>query len=58
LLEYGEGRSWKLIEKVATDVAAVVMNEFRPQGVTVEVKKFAVPQAKYVSVTWTQKRQG
>jgi hypothetical protein len=34
------------------------MNEFRPQGVTVEVKKFAVPQAKYVSVTWTQKRQG
>ena len=57
LLQYGQGRSWKLIEKVATDVAAIVMTEFRPQGVTIEVKKFAVPQAKYVSVSLTQKRQ-
>jgi len=24
----------------------------------VEVKKFAIPQARYVSVTWTQRRSG
>jgi 7,8-dihydroneopterin aldolase/epimerase/oxygenase len=58
LLKYGEGRSWKLIEKVSADVAGIVMNEFHPQGVTVEVKKFAIPQARHVSVTWMQKRQG
>jgi dihydroneopterin aldolase len=55
LLNFGEGRSWKLIERVATNVASLVLSEFKPQAVTVEVKKFAIPQARYVSVTWTQK---
>ena len=54
LLNFGEGRSWKLIEKVAVNVAELVLAEFKPQAVTVEVKKFAVPQARYVSATWTQ----
>src|SRR5690348_10444648 len=56
LLHYGEGRSWKLIEKVAANIADLILSEFQPQGVTVEVKKFVVPQARYVSVTWNQKR--
>jgi dihydroneopterin aldolase len=54
LLNFGEGRSWKLIEKVAVNVADLVLAEFKPQGVSVEVKKFAVAQARYVSATWTQ----
>jgi FolB domain-containing protein len=54
LLNFGEGRSWKLIEKVAVNAAEMVLGEFKPQAVTVEVKKFAVPQARYVSATWTQ----
>ena len=54
LLQYGKGRSWKLIEKVATNVADLIMTEFRPESVTVEVKKFAIPQAAYVSVVWTR----
>ena len=54
LLNFGEGRSWKLIEKVAVNVAGMVLAEFKPQGVSVEVKKFAIPQARYVSATWTQ----
>ncbi|HWF17834.1 MAG TPA: dihydroneopterin aldolase [Verrucomicrobiae bacterium] len=56
LLHFGDGRSWKLIEKVAMNIAEMILSEHRPQGVTVEVKKFAVPQASYVSVVWTQKR--
>jgi 7,8-dihydroneopterin aldolase/epimerase/oxygenase len=58
LLAYGEGRSWKLIEKVAANVADSVSSEFKPESVTVEVKKFVVPQAAYVSVSWTRKTHG
>jgi FolB domain-containing protein len=54
LLKFGENRSWKLIERVAVNIADTVLSEFNPQGVSVEVKKFAIPQARYVSATWTQ----
>jgi dihydroneopterin aldolase len=56
LLKLGEGREWRLIEKLATDIADTVLNEFRPQAVTVEVKKFIIPQARHVSVTLTKLR--
>ena len=58
LLKYGEGRSWKLVEKLATDIADEVLSEFHPQGVMVEVKKFPIPQARYVSVSLTKVRSG
>ena len=45
-----------LIESVATDIANKILSEFHPESVTVEVKKFAVPQAKYVSVSIARKR--
>ena len=50
LLNFGAGREWKLIEKLATDIADLVLSEFKPQAVTVEVKKFILPQARHVSV--------
>ena len=56
LLHLGDRRTWKLIETVATDIADKVLSEFRPEMVTVEVKKFAVPQARYVSVCLTKER--
>jgi dihydroneopterin aldolase len=56
LLKFGEGRSWKLIEKLAADIADVILTEFKPQAVTVEVKKFIIPQARHVSV-WLEKRR-
>ena len=58
LLHFGEERSWKLIEKLATDLAEGVVNEFHPDTVTVEVKKFALPQARYVSATVSRARSG
>ena len=58
LLKFGEGRSWKLIEKLVTDIADEVLSEFHPQGVMVEVKKFPIPQARYVSVSLTKGRTG
>ena len=54
VVKCGEGRSWKLIEKLATDVADLVLSEFNPQSVTVEVKKFPIAQARYVSVSVTR----
>ena len=56
LLQFGEGREWKLIEKVAGDIADTVLAEFNPQAVMVEVKKFIIPQAHHVSVTLTKVR--
>jgi 7,8-dihydroneopterin aldolase/epimerase/oxygenase len=51
LLVYGEGRSWKLIEKLAVDLAELMLREFGATSVRVEVKKFIIPEAAYVSVT-------
>lgn len=56
LLKLGEKRSWKLLETVVTDIAEKIILEFRPQSVTVEVKKFAIPEAGYVSVSLTKER--
>ena len=52
LLKLGEGREWKLIEKLAEDIADVVLAEFKPQAVFVAVKKFIIPQARYVAVSF------
>jgi dihydroneopterin aldolase len=50
LLKFGEGREWKLIEKLAADIADTVLAEFKPQCISVEVKKFIIPEARHVSV--------
>jgi dihydroneopterin aldolase len=57
LSKFGDGRSWKLIEKLAADVADMILADFKPQSVTVEIKKFAIPQAWHVSVQITKLRQ-
>ena len=51
LLKFGGDKSWKLIEKLAADIADAILVEFKPAGVTVEVKKFVIPQARFVSVS-------
>ena len=55
LLTFGEGRSWKLIEKLAGDIAALVLAEFGAEAVSVEVKKFIIPETRYVSVRMTRR---
>ena len=54
LLKFGDGRSWKLIEKLAADVAEMILTDFKPSNVSVEVKKFIIPAARYVSVALTR----
>jgi 7,8-dihydroneopterin aldolase/epimerase/oxygenase len=56
IIKFGESRSWKLLEKLASNLADLILMDFRPQAVMVEVKKFSIPQAKYVSVSLTKSR--
>lgn len=56
LLDYGEGRSWKLIEKLAAELAEFVVEEFGARVVTVKVKKFILPEARWVAVETTRER--
>ena len=51
LLKFGEGVHWKLIETLAVDIAQLILEEFQPRSVKIEVKKFIIPQASWVSVT-------
>ena len=57
LLQLGEGRSWKLLEKLVSNVADRILSEYEPDSVFVEVKKFVIPQARYVSVSIGRNRQ-
>jgi FolB domain-containing protein len=57
LLWFGEGRSWKLIETLASDIAAMVLDEFKPQAVSVTVKKFIIPAAQYIAVVVRRTRR-
>ncbi len=56
LLEFGKNRSWKLLEKLVTNICEHILTQYQPQSVTVEAKKFAIPQARYISVTLTRTR--
>ena len=54
LLRFGQDREWKLIETLASEIADSVRGEFDATGVTVEVKKFVIPEARWVSVCVTR----
>jgi dihydroneopterin aldolase len=56
LLKFGAGREWKLLEKLAADICEMVLAEFKPQSVRVEVKKFIIPEARHVAVCLTRAR--
>ncbi len=56
LLQFGQSCHWALIETLAGDIATMILDEYAPASVTVEVKKFSLPQARHVSVSLTRRR--
>ncbi len=50
ILALGEKKTWKLIETIAVDIAGLILGEFKPFAVTVELKKFIIPEARWVSI--------
>ena len=57
LLKFSEGRSWKLVEKLAANIADIILAKYKPQSIHVQVKKFTIPQARYVAVSLTRTRE-
>jgi dihydroneopterin aldolase len=54
LLKFGDGCHWHLIETLAADIAAMILSDYGPAAVSVEVKKFVILQAHHVAVTVTR----
>jgi len=46
----GHARRWKLIETLADDICMLVLDQFSPSVVRVVVKKFILPDTRWVSV--------
>ncbi len=55
LLSFGRDREWKLIEKLAADIADQLLHDYKPLQIRVQIKKFIIPEAQYVSVTTTRR---
>lgn len=45
-----------LIETLATDIVTMILRDFRAREVTVEIRKFILPNAKYVAVRHSDRR--
>jgi FolB domain-containing protein len=56
LLRFGERGSWRLLERLVTELAKHVLGKYRPESVRVEVKKFVIPQARHVAVSCVRRR--
>ena len=50
LLNFGEDRTWRLIEKLASDIAQFILHEYGVAAVTVEVKKMVLTATEHVAV--------
>ena len=56
ILRMGEGRTWRLIESLAAEIAGMLVEEFGVTHAAVEVKKFILPEARHVSVRTLRSR--
>ncbi len=58
LTKFGEGQSWRLLERLASELADFILARYRPLAVVVEVKKFVLPQARHVAVRVSRRGVG
>ncbi len=45
----GERREWRLIERLASDIADILIHDFGAEHVNVEVRKMVIPDTEYVA---------
>lgn len=50
LQDWGAEKQWKLLETMASDIADLILKEFKPFSVSVQLKKFELPLTAGVSV--------
>ena len=51
LIKWGNQREWKLIETLASQIADWILQNFTPNKVDIHIKKFILPDTKYVGVS-------
>lgn len=51
LLALGRAGEWRLIERLAWEMGQMLREEFGVEGVRVGIKKFILPEARWVEVT-------
>lgn len=56
LLRFGDDQAWKLLETLASEIATMILREFRAASVSIEIKKFIIPQTRFVSVSLSRPR--
>ncbi|MCS1410904.1 MAG: Dihydroneopterin aldolase [Verrucomicrobia subdivision 3 bacterium] len=56
LIHFGESKEWKLLERLAHDIVRWILSEHGGDQVTVEVKKFIIPNARHVAVQLTRSK--
>ena len=56
LASFGEGKEWKLLERLAHDLALWILRRFGAEQVTVEAKKFILPNTRHVAVRLTRSK--
>jgi len=54
LRQWGDDKSWNLIETIAVQAANLILAEFKPESVTVEVQKFVLAETGCVSAKVTR----
>ena len=56
ILRWGQNREWELIERIAAEIAELILEEFSPAQVSIEVKKFILPDTGFVSARVTRRK--
>lgn len=56
LASFGKGKEWKLLEGLAHDLALWILRRFGAERVSVESKKFILPNARHVAVRLTRSK--
>jgi FolB domain-containing protein len=56
VLKFGEERQWRLLERLAADLAEFVLGRYRPETVCVEIRKFIIPEARHIAVSCRRAR--
>ncbi len=50
LVSFGDGRNWRLLETLSVEIAETLIREYRLRAVTLEIRKFILPETRYVGV--------
>lgn len=58
LEKWVQGREWRLIETLGEQMAELILLEFGPPWVQVELRKYILPQTRYVAVVLRRYRDG